>query len=490
MSAVWDKLFGNFQPPANDALDESGDDQGVGAQGPSAASAPAPDSAPKSQTVARTFDSIGRRNEALRAHLFAVEASFRDIEAIRAQFHESLIPIDQTLSEIERTKVAHVEAERKFETLTAAHDKLKNSHAGLTLERNAMLAKQDELSGRLADLERGISSAEAASSEARAALADRSAKLERVERELEDNRRRLQTVTEQLPALRTEFAAKEKKLQEVEQHRASLHDQTDLLTQENRALKARIEEFVANVSKLGRKLSELESRRDDLSRRVDELETALAHETAAHAKSKSAQLDAAEAQRLAQTSLREELSALHARHEAAEKLLSEARTTLRDREASIRNFEQRALEHSLATKSKDATLADLDKDLAALRVAHAEVDTARITATERSSALAKALEDREIALQRAEQRIEVLEARVAEQNRIMLVEREAFEQRAAKLKDQLEAESASRAFAEGALQSARQDRGGRRPEADPPAAEANVVKPDAPAQERVARFRG
>ncbi len=485
MSAVWDKLFGNSQPPANDAppIDFEGNAAHSVALGP--------DVAPKSQAVARTFDSIGRRNEALRAHLLAVEESFRDIDAIRAQFHDSLIPIDQTLLEIERTKVAHVEAERRLETLSAAHDKLKNSYAALTLERNGMAVRQEELAGRVADLERGIGSAEAASSEARAALADRSAKLERIERELDDNRRRLQTVTEQLPSLRSEFAAKEKKLQEVEQHRASLHDQTDLLTQENRALKTRIEEFVANVSKLGRKLSELESRRDDLSRRVDELETALAHELAAHAKSKAAQLDAAEAQRLAQTSLREDLSALNARHEAAEKLLSDARTTLRDREASIRNFEQRALEHSLAAKSKDAALADLEKDLSALRGAHAEVDAARIAATERSTALAKALEDREIALQRAEQRIETLEARIAEQNRIMQSERELFEERAAKLKDQLEAEAAARAFAEGALQSARQDRSGRRPEADAAATDAPPASTlDGSAHEKVARLRG
>ena len=38
------------------------------------------------------------------------EFSFRNIEAIRGQFHDALIPIDQTLAEIERTKVVHAEA--------------------------------------------------------------------------------------------------------------------------------------------------------------------------------------------------------------------------------------------------------------------------------------------------------------------------------------------------------------------------------------------
>ncbi len=467
------------------------------AQGAASAGGPAQrrpvESGPRSQMVARTFDSIGRRNEELRAHLDAIEISFRNIESIRAQFHDSLIPIDQTLSEIERTKVAHVEAERKLEALIAAHDRLKSDHAALTVERNTMTVKQENLAARVADLERSITAAEAASAEARASLADRAAKLERVLRELEDNRRRLQTVSEQLPSLRAEFAAKEKKLQEVEQQRAALHDQNDLLTQESRSLRTRIEEFVASVSKLNRQLGELEGRREDLSHRVDELETALAHEAAAHAKLKAAQLDAAESQRLTQTKLREDLNALNARFEAAEKLLSDARATLREREAAIRSYEQRAVEHSLATKSKDAALADLDKDLAALRATHAEVDAARIAATERSTSLAKALEDREIALHRAEQRVDTLEAKIAEQNRMMQAERELSEEKAAKLKDQLEAESAARAFAEGALHSARLERGGRRLDGEPSAASQDG--PAAPAQDesardKVARLRG
>ena len=63
--------------------------------------------------------------------------------------------------EIERTKVAHLEAERKLEALTDALDRLRADHAGLTLERNALAAKQEELSARVKDLEKAIAAAEA-----------------------------------------------------------------------------------------------------------------------------------------------------------------------------------------------------------------------------------------------------------------------------------------------------------------------------------------
>ncbi len=490
MSSVWEKLFRNGPAPANDADQSSfrynSDNETPREQG---GFAERRSGATKSQKVARTFDSIGRRNEALRAQLDAVEFSFRNIEAIRGQFHETLIPIDQTLAEIERTKIAHVEAERKLEGLTAAHERLKSDHAAATLERNALSVKQEELVARISDLERGLTAAEAASSEARAALAERTAKLERIERELEDNRRRLHTVSEQLPALRAEFAAKEKRLQEVEQQRASLHDQHDLLAQENRSLRGRIDEFVANVSRLNRQIGDLEVRRDDANKRIEELETALSQETTAHAKLKAAHLDAAEAHRMSVAKLKEELGASTTRSEAAERLLSESRAALREREAAIRGFEQRALESSLAAKSKEVALADLEKDVNGARAMYAEADAARAAAVERSAALAKALEDKDVALQRAEQRIESLEGKFAEQGKSTLAERELYEEKIAKLKEQIEAESAARAFAEGALQLARQERGARHQES-----EAGPNARDGDAQrdknEKITRLRG
>src|SRR5260370_38691740 len=118
MSSVWDKLFGNGPARANDpqhlpvrygAEEEASEAAEASPAGRGLRLRRGGDPTPQSQRVARTFDSIGRRNEALRAHLDAVEFSFRNIEAIQTQFHETLLPIDQTLAEIERAKIAQVE---------------------------------------------------------------------------------------------------------------------------------------------------------------------------------------------------------------------------------------------------------------------------------------------------------------------------------------------------------------------------------------------
>src|SRR5277367_3264953 len=187
MGTVWEKLFRGPEP-ANDSRalairyepgeepDSAKSGSVITSLGALASGDPGRNSEAKSLKVARTFDSIGRRNEGLRTHLDAIEMSFRNIEAIRSQFYDALTPIDQTLVEIERTKVAHLEAERKFEALTEAHERLRSDHAALTLEHNALAVRHEELSERVKDLEKAIAAAEAAASEARAALADRRAK--------------------------------------------------------------------------------------------------------------------------------------------------------------------------------------------------------------------------------------------------------------------------------------------------------------------------
>jgi chromosome segregation ATPase len=225
MGLGWEKLFKNGPAPANDSraltiryepgeeAPSANSDSVITSLGALASGDQGRNGEAKSLRVARTFDSIGRRNEGLRTHLDAIGFSFRNIEAIRAQFYDVLTPIDQTLIEIERTKVAHLEAERKVEALTEGHERLRADHAALALDRNALAVRHEESSERVKDLEKANAAAEAAASEARSALAGRRAKLERTERELEDNKRRLHTVSEQLPALRAEFSTKEKRLQ-------------------------------------------------------------------------------------------------------------------------------------------------------------------------------------------------------------------------------------------------------------------------------------
>jgi len=476
MRPVLEKLFGTGQEPANAGQYttirlESGSEPASASGSDVFCQTRDEDSTLKSEKASRTFDSIGRRNETLRAQLDSIEYSFRNIEAIRTQFYDALTSMDQTLMEIERTKIAHLAAERKLENLTAANDRLKSDRVGLTVERDALAIAQDELLARVVDLEQVVTAGEAASLETRVTLAERSAKLEDTERDLEDNRRALHALSEQLPAIRNEFVTKESRLCEVEQQRAALNDHCGLLTQENDALRTRTEELVVDASKLSRQLRELRDERDELKGLLRERETSFDHETAAHAKLKATHFEAIEAQRLSEANLQEKLSATTTRLKAAEQLLVEAGAGMHEQEATIRESEQRILEKSLEAKSLQAQVADLEKDLASARAGHMEAEVARTVGVEQSTTIAKSLHEKEVALQRAEQKVATIEAKFDEYKKTTLGDRTLFEEKIAKLTEQLDAESAARLFAEGALRSARQERSARRREGHDVAAE-------------------
>jgi chromosome segregation protein len=410
------------------------------------------DPTPKSEKIARTFDFIGRRNETMRAQLDSIEYSFRDVEAIRTQFYDALASVAETLEEIERRKVAQLEAERKLEKLTAAHERLKMDKAELRVERDALAVVQGEQSARIADFERMMTTGEAASSEARARLTEQSARLEHAERELEDNRRTQHALSEKLQATCAELVNKEDRLQEVERQCGSLNDHCGLLAQENDGLRTKIEEFAILASKRSRELSELKDERDERKRHLREVETSLGRETAAHAKLKAAHLDAVEAQRLNEANLQEKLAATTTRLEAAQQLLLEARAEMHEQDEAVRDFEQRALEHSLAEKALEALIADLEKDVSSAHAVLAEAEVARTVATEQSVAVAGALKDKEVALRRAEDKIVTLEASFEKGAKATLAARSLFEEEITRLKERLEAESTARLIAGGALQ--------------------------------------
>ena len=160
MAMGWEKLFKNNPTPANNlrALAiryEPGEDA------PSANSGPVITSSGRAG-VRRSGPKWGSEVAEGRAH-FRLDWPAQRRPAHSSRRHRALIPqyrghpfsvlrslgpIDQTLIEIERTKVAHLETERKFEGLSEAHERLRTDHAVLTLDRNALGVRHQEASER------------------------------------------------------------------------------------------------------------------------------------------------------------------------------------------------------------------------------------------------------------------------------------------------------------------------------------------------------
>jgi len=157
------------------------------------------------------------------------------------------------------------------------------------------------------------------------------------------------------------------------------------------------------------------------------------------------------------TTQRMRFDALQARASASEKLLGEAREHLLARADEIRIYDRRAGELALERDALQARVADLEAERIQRESQFKEVDQARATLIERSTALARAFTAKEAALTRAEDAIAALNEQVAALESARAAEKQAADQRVEELSTSLRREQMQCSVVEGALETARKD---------------------------------
>ena len=466
MSAVWDKIFGqgpigSLQEGANTKTFSKPGEGGQAVSSIASDGDPSdfePRSSRSAAAIAATFDSIGQHNETLRNQLDSIEFAFRNVETIKTLFYNVLAPIDGLIREIERTKTELRDTTRRLSAISSAYDELKGDHAGAVKERAAAIENRDGLQEHARLLEQWLREAEAEVAEAQLSIADKDLRAERLERDFEGVTRRLAANEDEGKALREELEQKERLLLEVDQKRAALLDQHDIVTQESRSLRAKLEDLSTNASTMHRQMNELEVRHAETTRRAAELQSTLAQESAAHNKLKMAHQEMSDWNRANAATLQVDLEAMRARAEAAERILIGARQELHEKQAASLVLERQLHQASQAAQARDQASAALEKELTGARTQIEELEGSRKKLLENSAAVAKALRAKAAALHKAEQKIEGLEGRAAEFAKAAQSQRDSLEGKIVALMSELEAERSARSFSEGALRSARSDR--------------------------------
>jgi chromosome segregation ATPase len=125
---------------------------------------------------------------------------------------------------------------------------------------------------------------------------------------------------------------------------------------------------------------------------------------------------------------------------------------------SIRTVEQQLHQASVTTQALYPAVVGLEKDLVAARTHIEDLESSRRKLLKTSNAVLKNLRNKDGALRGAEQRIQGIEAKLAEVVKGSHDQREAMEAKISTPISQLEAERSARSFSEGALSSARIDR--------------------------------
>ena len=471
MNAVWDKLFGNDKSAvANDvpllppAMGLS-NGMNMGLLGPTpAASAAAPstaplfDVAPLPPVVGETFSSIGLRNEGLREQLEKIELAFQNIEGIRNSFHEVLSPVDGLMRDLERTKSELFDVNIRMGVVSDAHDQLRADYREASTARDEFSENYARVKDEAQSAEASLRVAETALAEARRTGDVKDVRLEQLERDVAQANRRQALADDELVALKNESAQREKRFQEIDEQRMTLLDQNTILAQEGRALRTRAEDLSGTISKLNRQFSDLEVRHVEATRRNSDLESSALRDAAAHAKFKANHDETMESHRVRSAALQNEYETVRARHEASERILADSRRELLEKNIAHRDVEQKLADSTIQAAGHMKRAEKLADDLGGLRAQLDDMENGRKGLLEQYDSQTRSLRTKEAALSRAEKKIVALDARLVEIKASGDAKRDQLTARIAELTDQLAAERASRAFAEGALQSARAER--------------------------------
>ena len=270
---------------------------------------------------------------------------------------------------------------------------------------------------------------------------------------------RLAELEEDSVALRSRAESSEARMRESEALAAKLQQERVLVEQEFLVLQKRLEQANGEAAQLGSRVAQVEEQLSTERKRSMELENGRLTAETENAKSSRLLEARLEAQRSDLSSLEARLEAALARATKLDELntgltqrLSEANLRqkgLEDDKASLAHAQERALTTAQAREQEAETMR---RDFMAL-------EAARAAAVERADELARLAANRETTAKRAERQIAVLKERMETAQADHTRKRTILDDRLSKMQTQYERERAERAIIEGALETARRDRG-------------------------------
>ncbi|KAL5485485.1 hypothetical protein ACEPAI_8127 [Sanghuangporus weigelae] len=354
------------------------------------------------------------------------------------------------------------------ETLTTERDKALDRVKELESSLKTSERTIDERNTKIESLERSV---QASNSALQTLSAEEDARVKDLETKLEDSQTLIASLKEAIEAKANEAGQNEGLLQAKDAEIALLEGRvkkaaTDLEAT-RRDLSAQIEELrhagQETIALYEERLAAADGRRYQLEDVVDKLEEQLKRRGSL-SRSVSSTHDSAEATRIDNEALREQVQHLQSKISTLEDMLEDARNSLEREEAIARNRIQRHKENEAAlrneiteTRKAMETLAK-NESLARAKAEEAEEALRENTMTlENAQAEIEGLRTEIASLENVQARASSERSRDDESSRVLAIERERHTEEVSQLKDLLEAARNARKEAVQDLDSARQD---------------------------------
>ncbi len=406
----------------------------------------------------RTLESIGMRNEALRAQFQQVGDGLASAERTREQFQALLSPLSDLLVEFETCKARLQELKTKHALIEDAHAALNARHAATQAERDAAAAAAAVAQRDNRELRQRLQRVETALGAAQNEMRESAAAREKTERALETESRRAATQADEIGRLRGELAARDQGLAKVELALKEANDQGALAAQDNVSLRETGRAQAERLEAALRRIAESEATAERDKQRIAALEQAFADEQGAHANLRAKHLDHVERTRAEISALANSVHAVRGRVEVTNKLLEQTRAQLRDKVEELRAAERRLLECDIQIDALEKSERALKEDLAAANDHMAGVDRMRASLIDQVNSLNEAVRAKDAALQAATRNGEALAARLEDGAAAARRAKEEAERRAVSMQEEIVRLRSERQLADGALEASRVER--------------------------------
>ncbi len=400
---------------------------------------------------------IGGENELLRNLLLDANAKIGELDSIKNAVGRLVDPVGKTLRALETEKSERVGLQTVLNNTRTAYGKLRNEVA--ELEKKAANSETEcrALRQELTTTQSLLRTLEATKAEIAIDIAARRAQVIDLEARLAQETGECTALREVNRRLDERLVATDKRIIAIESDLNAARQRLLMAEDEKRAQQTSLDKTSAEAAKLSRKLAETEASLNASQGRLRHVEANFAEVISERARLAGA-LDAAnERHEHELTSQRTRFDALQARASAIEKLLGETRDHLLGRAEEIREHDRRAQDSASERDALQARVANLEAERIRRGSEFTEVEQARTTLLERSTALARAFTAKEAAYERAADTIAALNQRVADLEKSAGADRQTAEQTIEELNAALRREKLERAVVEGALETGRKD---------------------------------
>ena len=400
---------------------------------------------------------VGGENEALRNLLLNANNKINELDSIKDAVAQLADPVAKALAAYETEKSEKIGLQTVLNNTRTAYGKLRNEMADLEKRQAAAQSECLMLRQELIGTQDLLKAAEATKAEIAIDVAARRVQISELEARLGQSDGDNQALREENRRLDDRLIAAEKRIVVLESDINSTRQRLLMSEDEKRSLQSSLDKSITDAARLARKLAETETSLTAVHGRLRHVEANFAETNNERARLASALDEANERHEHERNSQRIRLDAMQARVGATEKLLGEAREHLLGRADEIRGYDRRLNDIAQARDAAQAQAAELEAERIRRESEYEELRQAHTTLKERSSALARAYNAKDVELTRSAETATALSARIEALENEIRARQETTEKALEDLTAALQREKHERAVAEGALDTGRKD---------------------------------